>query len=221
MFKTFIITITILLITTHTYAQDRKKEKPLPPPSTPANGSLFTDNARNVEVLSDFSPHQVGDIIFIDVVESSAASVSSSAKNKREGDGLGGSLLTAASAAPLATPIVDGTSSVLGGLNSRKFDGSGTTERTSELRARIAARVTEVLPNGEMRIQAEKRIKINKETEKLTLSGLIRGRDVSLSNSVPSTSVADLRVQLNGKGVASAHNAPGWLARMLGKIAPF
>jgi flagellar L-ring protein precursor FlgH len=72
-----------------------------------------------------------------------------------------------------------------------------------------------------MRIEAEKLVKINKEDERLTLSGIVRPRDVSTDNTVVSTSVGELRVALNGKGVASADNAPGWLFRLLDKISPF
>ena len=81
--------------------------------------------------------------------------------------------------------------------------------------------MSESLPNGDFRVEAQKLVKINKEDELLTLSGIVRRRDVSADNAVPTTMVGDLRVQLNGKGVASADNAPGWLFRLFEKISPF
>jgi flagellar L-ring protein precursor FlgH len=110
---------------------------------------------------------------------------------------------------------------VIGGLGNRKFEGKGNTERRSDLRSRIAARVIEVLPNGDLRIEALKTVKINREDEKLILSGIVRMRDLNSDNVVPTTAVGDLHVELNGKGVASADNAPGWLFRLFEKIAPF
>jgi len=198
----------------------KKKATPLPPAAAarPTNGSLFTDNGRNVELFSDFKPRAIGDVIYVEIVESSAASVSSSASSSRESGTLGGAVI---GAAPLPTQIAGAAVGVVGALGTREFDGEGSTGRTTTLRARIAARVVEVLPNGDLRIEAEKRLKINKEDERLTLSGLVRVRDVSTNSSIPSTSVADLDVRLNGKGVASANNAPGWLARFLEKISPF
>lgn len=184
----------------------------------PANGSLFTDDARNVDLLSDFRPRHVGDIVFVDVVESSAASVSSSAKNARDSGAVGGAIVNALSLPAAAAPKVD---AIVGALGSHKFEGSGSTTRKSSLNARIAARVVAVMPNGDLQVEAEKTVKINKEDELLRLSGIVRQRDVLADNAVPSTSIADLQVQLNGKGVASANNAAGWLIRFLQKISPF
>lgn len=188
------------------------------PPPPPANGSLFTDDAVGGNLLVDFKPRRIGDLVFVDVVETSTATVSSAAKRARDSGTLGG-VVGAAGALPVPGAAIVG--GVLGGLGTRKFEGKGSTERKSDLRARIAARVVEVLPNGDLRIEAQKSVKINKETEKMILSGIVRQRDVSSENSVPTTAVGDLRVELNGKGVASADNAPGWLFRFLEKITPF
>jgi flagellar L-ring protein precursor FlgH len=184
----------------------------------PANGSLFTADAQGTDLLGDFRARRIGDLVFVDVVEGSTASVSSSAKRSRDSGTLGG-LVTAAGALPAPGAAV--IAGAAGALGNRKFEGKGNTERTSDLRSRIAARVIEVLPNGDLRIEALKSVKINQETEKLMLSGIVRQRDLTNDNVVPSTAVGDLRVELNGKGVASADNAPGWLFRLFEKITPF
>ncbi len=189
---------------------------PSSPP--PANGSLFTPDAPGVGLVSDFKARRVGDLLFVDIAETSTATVSSKASRSRDSGTLGG-IVGAVGALPAPSAAV--VSGVIGGLGTRKFEGKGSTERQSDLRARIAARVTEVLPNGDLRIEADKLVKINKEDERLTLSGIVRPRDVSTNNTVGSSLVGDLKVALNGKGVASADNSPGWLFRLLEKIAPF
>lgn len=191
-------------------------EKPEPP--RPANGSLFTNSAAGVDLVSDFLPRRVGDLIFVDVIETSSATVTSNAKRNRDSGTLGG-LVTAAGGLP--SPGAAAVAAAAGALGTRKYEGSGTTGRQSKLQARIAARVVEVLPNGDFRIEAQKIVKINKEDERLLLHGIVRRRDISADNTVPTTSVGDLRVELNGKGVASADNAPGWLFRLFEKISPF
>ncbi|MBS1809344.1 MAG: flagellar basal body L-ring protein FlgH [Acidobacteria bacterium] len=183
----------------------------------PANGSLFTADAQT-ELLSDFRARRVGDLVFVDVIEGSTASVSSGAKRERDSGTLGG-LVTAAGALPAPGAAV--VAGAVGALGNRKFEGKGNTTRTTDLRSRIAARVIEILPNGDLRIQALKSVKINQETEKMLLSGIVRQRDLTSDNVVPTTAVGDLRVELNGKGVASADNAPGWLFRFFEKVAPF
>jgi flagellar L-ring protein FlgH len=189
-----------------------------PPSPTPANGSLFTPEAPGIGLVSDFKARRVGDLVFVDIAETSTATVSSTATRSRDSGTLGG-LVGAVGALPAPGAAV--VSGVIGGLGARKFEGKGSTERQSDLRARIAARVTEVLPNGDLRIEAEKLVKINKEDERLTLSGIVRPRDVSTDNTVASSLVGDLNVALNGKGIASSDNTPGWLFRLLEKIAPF
>ncbi len=193
-------------------------EPALAEPPRPANGSLYTDSAPNRSLLIDFKATGIGDLLFIDVIEASAASVSSNAKRSRDSGTLAG-LTSVAAAIPLPGATV--TAGVLGDLGKRKYEGKGETGRKSSLNARVTARVTEILPNGDFRIEAQKMVKINKEDELLTLSGIVRRRDVSADNAVPTTMVGDLRVHLNGKGVASADNAPGWLFRLFEKISPF
>jgi flagellar L-ring protein precursor FlgH len=187
-------------------------------PRERANGSLFFDGAAAGNLFSDFKPRSVGDLVFVDVVESSAANVASNANRKRDSGTLGG-LATATGALP--SPGAAVAAGVVGALGVRKFEGSGATARTSAVKARITARVVEVLPNGDLRIEALKVVRINKEDEQLMLSGIVRARDVAADNSVPTTSIGNLYLQLNGKGVASADNEPGWLFRLFEKVTPF
>ncbi len=191
---------------------------PPAPPEKSANGSLFTDNAQNGNLLNDFKARHLGDLVFVDVVETSTAVVSSGANRKRDSGTLGG-VGALAGALPIPGAAVAGT--IVGALGQRKFEGAGSTTRKSDVRARIAARVVEVLPNGDLRIEALKQVKINKETEQLAVTGIVRTNDLKADNSVPTVLIGNLRVDFNGKGVASADNAPGWLFRLFEKITPF
>ncbi len=189
-----------------------------PPVQKPANGSLFTPDAAGGSLLADFKAGRIGDLVFVDVVETSSATVSSGADRKRDSGTLGG-LSTLIGALPVGGAATAG--SVAEGLGKRKFEGSGQTERKSNVKARITARVVEVLPNGDLRIQALKLVRVNKETEQMAVTGIVRKTDLAADNSIPTVAIGDLRVDFNGKGVASADNAPGWLFRLFDKISPF
>lgn len=184
----------------------------------PANGSLFTDNASNGNLLIDFKARRVGDLVFVDVVEENSATVSSNASRSRDSGNLGG-IVPLVGALPVSGAATVG--SVLGGLGQREFEGKGSTQRRSNVSARITARVVEVLPNGDLRIEAVKLVKINKETEQLAVTGIVRQNDLAGDNSIKTISIGDLRVEFNGKGIASQDNAPGWLFRLFDKISPF
>ena len=166
----------------------------------------------------DFKARNIGDLVFVDVIETSRATVSSGADRSRNSGNVGG-LTGLIGALPIAGAATAGA--VVGGLGTREYSGSGSTERNSNVRARITARVIEVLPNGDLRIQAIKLVKINKETEQLAVTGIVRSRDLAADNSIPTIAIGDLRVEFNGKGIASKDNAPGWLYRLFDKINPF
>jgi flagellar L-ring protein precursor FlgH len=187
-------------------------------PPRPTNGSLFTEASQNANLLRDFKARQVGDLVFVDVVEASTASVRSNAERERDSGNVGGLV-------PLVAGLpINGAAAVapvIGELGKREFEGKGSTGRTSTVRSRITARVIEVLPNGDLRIEAIKLVKINKETEQLAVTGIVRQNDLAGDNSIPTTYIGDLRVEFNGKGIASADNGPGWLWRLFDKINPF
>ncbi len=190
----------------------------MPEPQKPANGSLFTDNGLNGNLLIDFKARRVGDLVFVDIVESSEATVESGADRKRDSGTVGG-IGTVAGALPVPGAAVAGV--IVGALGKRNYSGGGSTQRTSEVRARITARVIEVLPNGDLRIEALKLVKINKETEQVAVTGIVRQTDLSADNAIQTLAIGDLRVEFNGKGVASKDNAPGWLFRLFDKVSPF
>ena len=72
-----------------------------------ANGSLFSDDATAGSLFSDFKPRRVGDLVFVDVVETSTATVSSTAKRSRDSGTLGG-LVGATGALPVPGAAIVG-----------------------------------------------------------------------------------------------------------------
>ncbi|BAS28906.1 flagellar L-ring protein [Limnochorda pilosa] len=89
--------------------------------------------------------------------------------------------------------------------------GDGSTRRGSSLEARLTARVVEVTPDGNLRIEGTREIVINGERQKLTLSGLVRPADIRPDNTVLSSYLADARIELEGEGPVDALQHPGLL----------
>jgi len=50
---------------------------------------------------------------------------------------------------------------------------------------------------------------------------VVRPKDLSPDNTIPSTRIADARMEYTGGGVLSEKQSPGWLARILGSVSPF
>ena len=59
----------------------------------------------------------------------------------------------------------------------------------------VTATVTEVLPNGNLKVRGEKQVAFDKGTEFIRFSGVVNPATISAANTVPSTSVADMRVE--------------------------
>jgi flagellar L-ring protein precursor FlgH len=101
------------------------------------------------------------------------------------------------------------------------FAGTGSTSRTGQLQAFVSAKVTEVMPNGDMAIEGTKEVTINRERQILRIRGQVRSRDVTPNNVVLSTAIANMEVVFDGKGIVSDANKPGFLYRFFSWITPF
>lgn len=98
------------------------------------------------------------------------------------------------------------------------FKGGGTTSRTSMLTATMTARVSEVLPNGDLVLESVRELDLNGERQIVVLTGIVRAQDVRRSNQVLSTQIAQLRIQYYGRGLMKDNLKPGWLVRVMNKI---
>jgi flagellar L-ring protein FlgH len=69
-------------------------------------------------------------------------------------------------------------------------------------------------PNGNLKVSGQQSLRINGEEQLITLSGVVRPRDVADDNSVLSSRIADARIRFDGKGFVTDQSKPGWLARL-------
>lgn len=98
------------------------------------------------------------------------------------------------------------------------FKGGGATARSGSLSAVITARVSEVLPNGDLVLEGVREIDINGDRQVIVLSGVVRVADIGPGNVVPSTAVGQMRIRYFGRGLIKDNLSPGWLVRIINKI---
>ena len=101
------------------------------------------------------------------------------------------------------------------------FKGSGDTNREGSLAAIVTAKVVEVMPNGNLILEARKELTINDEKQILVLAGMARPDDIESDNTIMSTKLADARVFYIGDGVIQDKQRPGWLVRIVDNVWPF
>jgi flagellar L-ring protein precursor FlgH len=103
-----------------------------------------------------------------------------------------------------------------------QLQGTGTTSRGATLTATVSARVVSVLPNGYLVVEGVKKVQVNSENQVITIRGVVRPVDLDPTNSIPSDRVAQMEVQVNGKGViGDSIHRPWFLYRLLLGILPF
>jgi flagellar L-ring protein precursor FlgH len=107
---------------------------------------------------------------------------------------------------------------MVAGSSDTKFKGGGVTTRTGQLTANMTARVTEVLPNGDLVLEGAREIEINGDRQIVVLTGVARPSDIGKDNAVLSTSIGQLRIRYFGRGLMKDNLKPGFLVRILNKI---
>ena len=194
-------------------------------PTAARPGSLWAASGSLADLYSNVKARQVGDILTVKVTETASASNKANTATGRE------SSLTAGIDNMLGVenrynnqtvkhPFFNPFGQIKAGMSS-DFDGSGTTSRSGDLTAYMTASVVEVRPNGNLFILGSREVTINNERQILTLSGIVRSRDISPDNVVLSTYIANARITYSGSGVINERQQPGWLARILDGAWPF
>ena len=99
--------------------------------------------------------------------------------------------------------------------------GAGSVNRQEQINLTIAAVVTAVLPNGNMMIQGSQEVQTNSELRQLTVAGIVRPEDISSSNTILHTQIAEARINYGGRGdISRVQKTPAGQA-LLEKFSPF
>lgn len=188
------------------------------PPPRAANGSIYQAHRGSQPLFEDRRPRMVGDILTIVLDEQVSAS-----KNSQSSMNRNGSAELDISALPdvlerLAAQGID----LSGGMSgSSAFNGGGGSQASNSMTGTITVSVLEVMHNGNLRVRGEKQIAINQGVEFIRFSGVVNPRTITGQNTVPSTSVADARIEYVGNGYISEAQHMGWLQRFFLNISPF
>jgi len=102
--------------------------------------------------------------------------------------------------------------------SSDQYATAGSTDKRDTLVTTISAEVVEVLPNGNLYIEARRSIVINEETQMVVLSGIVRGRDISGQNTIASNKIANAQINYTGRGPIARRQRPGILNKVFNWI---
>lgn len=188
--------------------------RPEPRPQTPpATGSIY-QAAYARPLFEDRRARLIGDVLTINLSERTNAQKSSNASANRESSIAAG--LTSLAKVPLAG---------LAGLNieaenTTDFAGEGAAAANNLFTGTITVTVIEVYPNGNLLVSGEKQIAINQGQEYIRFSGVVNPSNVTTTNTVQSTQVADARIEYKGSGYMDEAQTMGWLMRFFLTVLP-
>jgi flagellar L-ring protein precursor FlgH len=180
-------------------------------------GSLFTPSGRLADPTRDVRAGEIGDIVTI-IVSDTASAVVNGVTNSSRKSSASGSITGLAG----FTNSTGRLSNLAGASGNQQLQGQGQTSRTTTISTTVSAKVVDVTANGSLVIEGVKNIGINSEKQTITLRGMVRPADLTPLNTVASNQVADLSIQINGKGViGDAIKRPFILYRILLGLLPF
>ncbi len=218
--------LTVALLSSGCASSSQKVVSTLTVPSLPAPktlGSLWQEENGRAYLYEDMRAMRVGDILTIKIVENHKGS--KSADTSAERDSTINTSLAGSAIGYIGIPGIRLGGEARRGLgidgsSSNKFEGKGTTNREGTLTGTISSIVTEVLPNGDLRIEGRREVTVNSEKQLMTIAGIVRRVDVNTKNTVFSSAIADAKIEYSGLGVLGDIQRPGWLVRILDWISP-
>jgi len=181
-----------------------------------SDGSIWTDQAGYSDAFRDVKARRMADIVTIEVLESTSAVSEATTESTRT------------TAVDKQYPNVAGLEKKIAELpnlfgmeQSSEFAGDASTSRRSVLSTTITARVVEVFPNRNLMIEGNREVLINGERQMVTVRGVIRPNDISPSNTVLSARIAEMELEVSGRGIVSDAQRPGLLYKILSGVWPF
>ncbi|MCA3260802.1 MAG: flagellar basal body L-ring protein FlgH [Telmatospirillum sp.] len=197
------------------------------------NASLWRTGAR--QFFKDNRANQVGDIVTVIVSIADTADFSNTTTRGRTNSEaadvssqfLGYSTTDLLSRLPgrnnsTSSNNTTGNTVSLGGLSSTTSNnGTGRIQRSETLNLRVAAVVTQVLPNGNFVVNGSQEVRVNFEARVLQLAGVIRPQDITSVNTIRQDQLAEARIAYGGKGQITDFQQPRWGQQLFDIVSPF
>lgn len=186
-------------------------------PPQPAN-SLWRPGSRTF--LRDQRAAQVGDLITVLVSIQDEAQLQNRTQRTRTGTELMGIPQLFGVQTRWFPPPAD-VSRLVQANGEQATDGNGTVRRTETVALRLAATVTQVLPNGNLVVAGKQEVRVSNELRELAVQGVIRPQDIASDNTIRHDRLAEARIAYGGRGTLSDLQQPRLGSQLLDILLPF
>jgi flagellar L-ring protein FlgH len=172
----------------------RLQQQYLPAADNSTVGSLWSPQSSLGDFSVDYKAHNLNDTITILVAVQTTAAQSGTVDSER-------SLTSSSSITGLLGRTPSAVNPLLSGQSASVLKGQGSTASNTTFATSLTGQVIAVLPNGSLVVQAERQIFMNNQHENIVLRGMIRPGDIGPSNTVPSSALSNLEIEMKGKGI--------------------
>lgn len=194
---------------------------PSPEPVSYSPNSLWRNGARGF--FRDQRARRIGDILTINILIEDSASLSNNSSASRTSSedvkipalaGFETQLVKQLPAGALASQLLDTD-------GSSSHAGVGAITRNESISLKIAAVVTQIMPNGNFVVMGRQEVRVNRERRDLSISGVIRPEDISSINTIDYEKIAEARISYGGQGQISNVQQPRYGHQIIEAVSPF
>lgn len=194
---------------------------PAPSPSLHTSNSLWRTGARSF--FRDQRAARVGDILTVLIQIQDDAVVNNSTTRTRDAEEAADvtNIFGYEGALSKVLPEAINPASLVAAGSASNHVGTGSVNRKETVNLTIAAMVTQILPNGNLVIQGHQEVRVNFEIRDLDIAGVIRPEDISATNTIKHSQVAEARVSYGGRGEIQEMQRSRYGQQIVDVILPF
>lgn len=197
----------------------------MPMPQTASSGrnanSLWRPGAR--AFFKDQRASRVGDILTVNISIADSATLDNTTQRTRdnaENAAANAFLGIEKHLGSVLPKAVDNTNLVdLSSTSNSK--GTGSVDRKETINLKVAAVVTQRLPNGNLVLAGRQEVRVNFEVRQLQIMGVVRPEDIKADNTVSYEKIAEARISYGGKGQLTDVQQPRYGQQIYDILWPF
>ncbi len=202
-------------VTPSSIVQQPLTAKPQPIPSVQsANGAIYQANAYR-PLFEDRRARLIGDVITITISEKTSAGKAASSSGSKSGS------IDASIPSIFGLPLKTLQGMSVSATSSGKNADSDALSSANNFNSTLTVTVVDVLPNGNLVVSGEKQVALDKGIEYVRFSGVVSPDTIAAGNVVPSTQVADARIEYRTNTRVDSAAVMAWMTRFFLNVLPF